>query len=74
MIKLLEEVATIHNYLQKRVYIRSRRHIKKKKKQKKEAEGKIDVFKKNANPWPHLCALPSILLTPMQKNPITSNR
>ena len=44
MIKLLEEVATIHNYLQKRVYIRSQRHIQKKK--KKEAEGKIDVLRK----------------------------
>ena len=43
MIKLLEEVATIHNYLQKRVYIRSRRENR--------------CSKKNANPWPHLCAL-----------------
>ena len=43
MIKLLEEVATIHNYLLKRVYIRSRKENR--------------CSKKNANPWPHLCGL-----------------
>ena len=55
MIKLLEEVATIHNYLQKRVYIRSQRHIQKKKKKRSRRENRCS--KKNANPWPHLCAL-----------------